>query len=118
MRRFTINELSELTNKKFAAEILQDVLNSRTNPNTPLADKLRGAIYELENADQPNTVQEQIHVMSWAEVFGVESDGLVYIETFKGCITPAIVWEGRISRKTIFSLPGGVGTVVRPMNCA
>lgn len=93
MRRFTINELSELTNKKFAAEILQDVLNSRTNPNTPLADKLRGAIYELENADQPNTVQEQIHVMSWAEVFGVESDGLVYIETFKGCITPAIVTD-------------------------
>lgn len=93
MSMFTNKELSELSNKKFAARVLSDVLRSRTNQHTPFAEKLKDAIYELENADRPNTVLEQIHVMSYDEVFGVESDGLVYVETFKGCITPAIVTD-------------------------
>lgn len=93
MRRYTINELSGLTNKQFAVQVLQDELNARANPYSPVADKLKSAIYELENADRPNSVTEYIHVMSVNEVFGVDSDGLVYVETFSGCITPGLVTD-------------------------
>ena len=48
MQRFTINELNSMSNKKFAALILSEELGKRGNPYTPIANKLRSAISELE----------------------------------------------------------------------
>lgn len=51
MQRFTINELNSMSNKKFAILVLSEELGKRSNPYTPIANKLKSAISELEKED-------------------------------------------------------------------
>ena len=47
MRTFTKKELSELSDLRFAKIVLQNLLDKRSNTETPIAQKLRSAISTL-----------------------------------------------------------------------
>ena len=72
MQRFTINELNSMSNKKFAALILSEELGKRGNTYTPIANKIRSAISELENDGRSASALNGKTVT----VTAVERDGL------------------------------------------
>lgn len=49
MKHYSIKELNEISNKEFVLRLLYEELNARTNAYSPVANKLRSAISELEN---------------------------------------------------------------------
>ena len=101
MQRFTINELNSMSNKKFAALILSEELGKRGNPYTPIANKLRSAISELEG----DAEKQMPRILTQQEVFSTDFDGHVYVEIL-GVITPALVtWKTREIKQNWFATP-------------
>ena len=104
MQRFTINELNSMSNKKFAALILSEELDKRGNLYTPIANKLRSAISELEG----DAEKQMPRILTQQEVFSTEFDGHVYVEIL-GVITPALVtWKTRETKQNWFAPPRNV----------
>ena len=52
MKRYSIKELNEMSNKDFVLNLLNEELNARTNAYSPVANKLRSAISELERQSE------------------------------------------------------------------
>ena len=104
IRNFTISELNSMSNKKFAALILSEELGKRGNPYTPIANKLRSAISELEG----DAEKQMPRILTQQEVFSTEFDGHVYVEIL-GVITPALVtWKTRETKQDWFAPPRNV----------
>lgn len=62
MERWTIQRLNELDDKRFAICILQERLNGLSNPYSPLATKLAGAIRSLGKEDSGRTESSETQV--------------------------------------------------------
>ena len=62
MERWTIQRLNELDDKRFAICILQERLNGLSNPYSPLATKLAGAIRSLGEGDSRRAESSETQV--------------------------------------------------------